>query len=431
MERKLTRISTNYGIMQDHKVNKLYYACQIKGTLTNPDKGFMAIVSDKDNNDDKEVNIVLYYDPEEDKVKKVLYKANSLFKGLNTSNIKGVSNNIKESIIKEANKLSNVYKKEEYTSIDAKDYKAIIDTSEMKSVLKTIEDYGKQLEETLISIKKEMTTSIEGFLERYEFREHVLLVGSAGFSKTYTATQYIKDKGYISENVIGHEAIESIDLLGYYTRTETGDLVWMDGALTAAFRKAKDNKVVLFIDEILRIPSKELNILVGSLTPNSSGEFVLRTNRIVDIKDGIGESETLIVPKENLWIISTTNIGSDYNVENLDKALNDRFVQLDIKPDDETIRDIIYSVGSSKFSETILDKLFEVYKLVKDMYNNKELTNVLNTRNIVRVLNNTTDPKYIKKYLKDLTPQIVNRDTDGNLNQVEVEIYEDIINSKF
>ena len=119
-------------------------------------------------------------------------------------------------------------------------------------------------------------------------------------SKTYSATQWIDEAGYESEFIAGHSGLESIDLLGYWIKNSEGNLIWLDGALTAAFRKALTQKCVLLFDELLRVPARELSILVGSLTPDSSGHYRLRTNRLVDENDGIGETETLVVPMENL-----------------------------------------------------------------------------------------------------------------------------------
>ena len=416
----------------------------IKGVFTDNTKSFMDIIGKplEENSKDKSVYAVININNEGNLDTKYLReKLNTVWKEVDTKKYitkyfkYTLPTKYKESIIalinKTAQKLNNDIEKFTIDDINSSDMQKVLENLQIQEAIKELKTYKKELIEYLNKIKKESKTNIEEFINRYSFKEHILLVGPSGFSKTHTASKYLTDNKIDTEYLIGHEAIESIDMLGYYVKNETGNLVWMDGPLTSAFRKAKDHKVALFIDEILRIPSKELNILVGSLTPNSEDKFVLRTNRIIDIKDGLGVSETLIIPKENLWVIATTNIGSDYDVNEIDKALNDRFIQLDVEPDDEIVRSIIMSVGSSKFEEEYLNKLYEVYLLVKKMVDNKELPHYLNVRNLVRVINNANKPSELKKYLRDITPQVVSRNADGKLNQVEMEIYYDIIESKF
>jgi hypothetical protein len=61
---------------------------------------------------------------------------------------------------------------------------------------------------------------------------------------------------------------------------------------------------------MLRIPKRELNILVGSLTPSSSRTYRLRTNRIINITDGIGEID-IEIPS-----VALPTTGSAYTAEN-------------------------------------------------------------------------------------------------------------------
>ena len=106
--------------------------------------------------------------------------------------------------------------------------------------------------------------------------------------KTYKVTQYAEDHHAKVIQLNGHSGIESIDILGYNIRASDGSFVWLDGPLTEAFRIAQTEPVILIIDELLRIKSRELNIFISSLTPNASNQFVLNTSRVIDIVDGIG-----------------------------------------------------------------------------------------------------------------------------------------------
>ena len=105
---------------------------------------------------------------------------------------------------------------------------------------------------------------------------------------------------------------EAVSLLGNMIKISTGEFVWKDGIVTQAFRAAANGeKVLLFLDELLRAPDKELSILVGSLTPDSRGKLVLRTERGLEesIVDGVIEEEVIETDLEHLWCVATTNQG--------------------------------------------------------------------------------------------------------------------------
>jgi len=82
--------------------------------------------------------------------------------------------------------------------------------------------------------------------------------------------------------------------------------------------------VVLVIDEILRIPTRELNILLSTLIP-WRGKYTLRTGRALKSEDGIAYEEEISVSTKNLWIVGTTNIGRQHNNHSADEAFFDRF----------------------------------------------------------------------------------------------------------
>jgi len=319
------------------------------------------------------------------------------------------------------------------TVIDAADLepdelKILADSDKMKDAAETCtKQYTLMMKGIEAEKKKHAGIGLEDFLERYAFKKHILLTGPAGHSKTFSATRWIDEAGYASEFIAGSAAIEAIDLLGYWIKGADGNLVWLDGALTAAFRKAQTQKTVLLFDELLRVPARELSILVGALTPDSAGNYRLRTNRLVDENDGIGETETLVIPMENMHVIATTNIGADYDVDNIDVALQDRFRSHDVEMSTSTIYDICVTVNDGKLPSKSVDALIDLYEKVKLLVQSNELTRALSLRHLTEVINYATDPADLASYLKDLDTIICARDTTGKLNETEKRIYSSTI----
>jgi len=200
-------------------------------------------------------------------------------------------------------------------------------------------------------------------------------------------------------------------------------LVWLDGALTAAFRKALKAKTVLLFDELLRVPARELSILVGALTPDSSGNYRLRTNRLVDEVDGVGETETLVVPMENLHIIGTTNAGADFDVDNIDVALQDRFRTCEVTMSTSNIHNICMDVNDGKFPDKAIDSIIDLYEKVKLLVESNELTRELSLRHLTEVITMASAVDEIPSYLSDIYTIVCARDTSGTINLTEERIY--------
>ena len=433
-------VKTDYGVVLVQ--GKLYYGCHLRGTLTEKSKtAFSVLSSTIDDVDDIKLDTFIFGQMQGTDLALAEIDTSDLynwfFNSSATATLPALSKEVKAIVLKDINKWKGMYEGGHstfapLTTLSDELAEPIITSNQYAEMCTQLQTLGVQLASELAKIKKDLQgIGLEGFIDRYAFKEHVLVSGPSGASKTYTVDKFVTDNGFTKEFIAGHEAIESTDLLVYPIRHIDGSFVWMDGPLTAAFRNAQVEKTVLFIDELLRVPSKELNILVGALTPNSAGQFVLRTNRLVDIEHGIGKSETLIIPQENLWVAGTTNMGGDYDVNEMDLALNDRFMITDVAIDQETIDTIIQSSDHNNLGQMVQDKLSKLFQLVNSLVAAQELTYNMNIRHITKVLKNTQDVKQIKSYLQDLAPQIVSRTTEGKLNQSEYQIYKDTVDSLF
>jgi MoxR-like ATPase len=164
-------------------------------------------------------------------------------------------------------------------------------------------------------------------LDELAFRVPILYEGERGAGKTVTARAFARDNGYKRVELGGHEGIESPDMLGFLVPVDKSTMVWKDGPLSEAFRSAKKQKTVFIIDELLRIRQRELSILLTALSPDD-GVYRIRTGRIVAVEDGVAVEEELECPVANLCVVATTNVGSEYAVDDIDPALAERFVIL-------------------------------------------------------------------------------------------------------
>ena len=261
------------------------------------------------------------------------------------------------------------------------------------------------------------------FSKRYMFKKHVLIKGERGTSKTFSLDKFLNDNELTTIFMTAHEGVESQDMVGYYTKDATGGLVWLDGTLTQAFRLAQKQKVVLFIDEILRIPARELNVLIGSISPSSNGTFKLRTNRIVNISDGIGETEILEVPQENLWVAATTNVGAKYNVDEIDHALSDRFrvYEKTLTPF-ETRQIITFWLDMRGFDSKWIDKFVNLEEKIRALFNSGEIENIINIRHISELIQYAETESDFISYAVDLLPNLCGVDMNGQIEKTEKEL---------
>ena len=220
------------------------------------------------------------------------------------------------------------------------------------------------------------SSDLYGSLKTYDGLKHMLVTGQAGVSKTYTVSLYAEAEDRKMFFKALDNGTETIDLVGHLIKLSNGDFAWKDGVVTQAFRAAaKGEKVLLFIDELLRAPDKELSLLIGCLTPDSRGMLVLRTGRPLEdtLVDGVVEEEVIETTLDNLWCVATTNQGRGYHTGKIDMALKDRFRIFEQTMSEETSRDIATTVlmkttYGSKLSDTavesIIDKLYGVVKAV-------------------------------------------------------------------
>ena len=284
------------------------------------------------------------------------------------------------------------------------------------------------------------SSDLYGVLQTYAGQKHILVTGMAGVSKTYTVSKYAENEDRQLFFKALDNGTETIDLVGHLIKLTSGDFAWKDGVVTQAFRAAaRGEKVILFLDELLRAPEKELSLLVGSLTPNSKGKLVLRTGRPMEdtLVDGVVEEEVIECELENLWCVATTNQGRGYHTGKIDMALKDRFRIFEQTMSTETSKEIATQVFKlspygSKMSDTAINTVIEkMYKVVDAVASHVDgdgkLKQYITIRHITEVINTSKKVKDIKPRMMDLVSNLVMIDSSGKLNIEQKAIIKEYI----
>lgn len=250
-------------------------------------------------------------------------------------------------------------------------------------------------------------------LKELAFHVPVLLEGDRGAGKTKEARDFARTHNYTKVEMGGHAGTEAADMLGYLVPAGKGEMVWKDGPLSEAFRKARTQKTVLIIDELLRIRVRELSILLTALSPDA-GEYRLRTGRVASIEDGVAQEEELVCPTENLCIIATTNIGAEYAVDEYDPALMDRFVVLRRDTSEAQLRMVVESEVTRLGLQTkLIEQVVLFYKKAVEAQSRGVLSRTPNTRTLVRMLGLMKRGCSAARAVATLSLLWVSRDVDG------------------
>lgn len=428
MSQKLLNFKSNTSLIITAE-NVLAYGAHIQGIVGEGDKAITSILSTPKDDDASGTafNTYIFLNPVTKQIQEVTSHA-WLDGTLKSVNVDSYPESLRTNIIKSLNTVKGIFKDASQITLSPETVGALTSDPRWEALTKEITDTYEIL---LAEIQKEKlsysSVGITDFIDRYAFKKHIMLLGARGLGKTYLVSKYLTSHSIPTEFIAGHNGTESIDLLGYYVKAQDGSLVWMDGPLTAAFRTAQTERSAFFIDEILRIPARELNILIGALTPDSTGHYQLRTNRIISTADGLGKSEIIRVPVQNLWAVATTNIGADYDTEDMDLALSDRFRLYEMAHSIDAVRSIVESCLRDPFTSTHVDQLLALYTAVESLVQARELANTMNVRYLCETLSLCDNPKELRSYLFDLTPNICSRTTEGIINPVEEQIFKDTV----
>lgn len=256
----------------------------------------------------------------------------------------------------------------------------------------------------------------------------VLLEGEKGWGKTREARMFASANGSTVVEIHGHESVEAADLTGYTVRYGH-EMVWKDGRLSQAFRSAsKGIKTTLVLDELLRIPQRQLSVLLSALSPHE-GNYYLATGRMIAVEDGIGVEETIVCACENLFIVGTTNVGVQYAVDAMDPALQERFL-LVRKDTDVTILKsaVLAAVLAKGFPEFVADDCVSFFGRMKDLKAHGLVNDLPNPRTMLRAVHLSDKFEDMKDSVLIQALTWVQRDVDGNPVQEQMDAVVKVIN---
>ncbi len=294
-------------------------------------------------------------------------------------------------------------------------------------------------------------------LKRFAFKIPVLVEGDRGSGKTHEAFAYAKSIGIEPSFVGGHAGIESIDLLGclvHYagqqqeiedtsvsaadffsgnyqlqvSSNNSNGLIWKDGPIAEAFRKAQGGeKSILIIDELLRIPQRELNILLTALSP-VDGKYHIRTGRILEVINGVAKEETLSCDTNKLFVLATTNVGGQYAVETIDPALAERFMVVRKDTEYDKLVSILKEKCKEKnFDETFAEKAGVFFNRMISAKEQGLIEECPTLRTLSRAFDLADKEDEINDYIFDQHLLWVTRDVYGKPDKEQVKVVKQIL----
>lgn len=261
----------------------------------------------------------------------------------------------------------------------------------------------------------------------YAFKRHLLFIGEKGSGKTHDIYAYMKQDKLPHVFVGGNADVEAMDLKGNllpYEKDGNKNFIWVDGPLTQAFRRAASGeKIVLFIDELLRMSKSAQSLLVPALTTDIEGNYVLDTGRVIDVVDGVGKTECIKAPSKNLWVLGTTNMGAEYGTPDMESALEDRFELIEKNNDIEKIKRVLTEIAQKKsFDVSVVENLVDFYKSMVALKEEGILAKLINLRHLAQSLEDSVTKDDLHDCLMDRVPKWVERDMGGKLLNDQIEV---------
>lgn len=306
----------------------------------------------------------------------------------------------------------------------------------LKALVAAEPDFVKSMDDALNKLQgvtpTEATPAPTG-LQRYAFKVPVLLEGDRGSGKTYGVYELSRSMKVPLVLLAGHEGVEPADMLGYTVQAGSHGFVWMDGPVTAAFRRATKERTVLLIDELLRIPQRQLSFLLTALTPDETdGVFRLNTGRALEVVDGVGQFETITCPIDNLAVFATTNIGGEYAVDDCDPALRERFQVIRCDTDEAKLEEILRNMISARgFSGAAHGQLMKFFIGARTLHEQGQLHAAPTMRTMTRAVRLAEHEMALPGELFAARLQWVARDLNGRPVVEQEELLRKLINRSF
>lgn len=262
-----------------------------------------------------------------------------------------------------------------------------------------------------------------------------LVIGPPASGKTHTVREFAESiqAEYIEYGC--HEGSETTDLLGF-TVPYKGGWVWKDGPVAEAFRKAsKGARVVLLLDEMLRMPKEQRSALLTAFG-EYRGVYTLRTGRIVSESDGVGQEETLRCRSDQLFLVGTTNAGAQFGIEDMDGALKSRFKVMYFGASEATAKEAIKDALSGKpWSDSDKEwaeaKLLDLMRKSEVAMKSAALAAALDLRAVKRMVASSCETEQLRAAADGERLQCVGLGRDGTFIEEQESFYEAMVKKVF
>lgn len=325
--------------------------------------------------------------------------------------------------------------------------------SELKRVLKL--DSAPAIAETLLPNDVQSTPDIfnpelpKGFVgpqlaaltEACQVGENVILGGPTGSGKTFCFQQVAQVLGRTVIAIEGKEGLLDLDFLGAILPKQDGSRSWIDGPLSRAIRLAWEEHLLLFIDEINRIPQKQINLLLTVMN-RKPGIFCRMLG--MDVEDRLDfyvmeipmTSEILACPAENLQIVVAGNFGRNYSVYTLDPALRRRFetvIEFDYLEPRQEADLLIERIPA--LSPKVVEALVNMAQETRRMLANGELPGCIDTGSLLHWAEkccrhtSVTIPAIMQDARLTWADLVCGRDHVGRINEGNFKALEDYLKS--
>jgi len=249
----------------------------------------------------------------------------------------------------------------------------------------------------------------------------LLIYGPTGSGKTYEVMEMVKKERLPLYQINITNGLEDIDLLQkLLPNPETKGWRRVEGELVKAFKHAKEEKIVILLEEVSRSSKSLRNLLIKTMDKKDNS-YTLH-----DFTSG----EYITVPAENIVWIGTANLGGSYgDTSELDPALMRRFSLTHFK-DYNPAQEI--EILKKMVDEEMAKKMVEFAKKVRENYLAGRLPYPLDTGSLVEwaeVTKEIEDP--IGAAELTFLYRIVERDSFGYPESGQLEVLKEELEALF
>ena len=256
-----------------------------------------------------------------------------------------------------------------------------------------------------------------------------LVTSPPSYGKSYSLRQLGKAYDLYLEHGCSDSIDEETTLIGKTIPDGNRGFAVVDGVLTEAVRSAsKGNRVLLFLDEVLRWPIVSQEFLLSFLEPHkgSSGdsEYVLRTLKMQN-----GNSELIRCNVKNLHIVAAGNRSAN----SITEAFWSRWHKVNIKFDVTEFASICKQIADT-YDVVIDPEQFAVAaSLSRDRFNEMRLKAPIDCRTLVNAIEwaGSSDWGVVKSWILDgLEDQLIESDArTGDPLQDSLDAVQEVKNS--